>query len=239
MSRNKKMSLDEFHAFCQEDELQKECTRNAKLEAEKEAREERQLQLEKAAEDAFCGYSIPVAYDESLPIVEVPANIQLVAFNFALLSLFNIKSFSLCETITAFKIVFEPFFMNYILAPKNFQGYLKDKPSPLTQASIQEWIDDYSVSRQRVPFRLAHADECWRFLKYVSAETCLKSFAGVFPNWLSISTNGTLTWKISSDLLLDQTFPVYQWHGFFKAQEKKKEKKNAERQALLKIDDNF
>ena len=110
---------------------------------------------------------------------------------------------------------------------------MKDKP---TRAGIQEWIDDYDVSRHSVGHRLTHADECWRFLMYVSAETCLKSFAQIFPNWLSISKNGKLTWKITSEMFMKQTFPVYQWHGFFKAQEQKKEK---QKQELLQIEDDF
>jgi len=231
--KGKKMSLDAFQALCQKDELEKESLRKEQEEKDRKVEKERQLRLDKAAAEAFCGYSIPVAYDDSLPIVEVPADVQLIAFNFALLSLFNIKGFSMSETIAAFKEVFEPFYMNFILAPKNFQGYLKDKP---TRAGIQEWIDDYAVSRHSVRHRLAHADECWRFLMYVSAETCLKSFAQIFPNWLSISKNGKLTWKITSETFMKQTFPVYQWHGFFKAQEQKKEKR---KQELLQIEDDF
>jgi hypothetical protein len=223
-AKGTKMSWGDLQALGEEADAARRKTEQAKRTALAEAQKEKEAAEVEAAEEKRKGYKNEIVRDYSLPATEVPEGVQLVAFEFALLVLLNVDFF-ICRTVTAFKVLFQPFYLKYILAVNQFESCFSFKE----RVDIQEWIATYAVTRKSEKFRRSQYEDCWRFLIYVSAEACLKSIATVFPDWVSISETGDLTWNITPEILAGQQFPIYRWHGFHKHQAAKKAQAEARR----------
>lgn len=221
-AKGTKMSWGDLQALGEEADAARRKTEQAKRNALAEAQKEKEAAEAAAAEEKRKGYKNEIVRDYSLPATEVPEGVQQVAFEFALLVLLNVDVLT-CRTVTAFKALFQPFYMQYILAPNQFESCFKER------VNIQEWIATYAVTRKSEKFRRSQYEDCWRFLIYVSAEACLKSIATVFPDWVSISETGDLTWNITPEILAGQQFPIYRWHGFHKHKAAKEAQAEARR----------
>lgn len=192
-----------------------------------EAAEKKKISDEKKKQKEQ-GFEIAILRDYMTPPPELPLGVQVVAFEFAVLALLNLD-FSSCKTVAEFKFLFEPFYRNYITAPNNFEIYFKS--GLITLSTLEAWVQTYAVSRKDEKCKSISKDQCWRFLLYVSVDSCLKALQQVL-NWVTISPTNILIWNITPDFLKTYRLPMYVWNGYYKHERAKEFKKSQQRKEL-------
>jgi len=195
---------------------------------QKEADEQQKEADEKKRRDDFeqekidRGYDLDVPKDLEAKKVEVPFTTEVLALEFVILFLVNNKQALQCASTIAFNDLFEPFFWKYINAKRNFQRYLQG--TDLTKAGVKRWCKDYYATRARQGRRDAFREQCWRFLTYVNATTCLRAITkarGGFYAWVGTSADGALQWHLKPEELDAYTMPSFVYYGYFRDQEER------------------
>ena len=225
MSKKKKVtfSLNAFHKNLEDEDIAKQVEAmriQAKI-------QESELIWERNLKNANRGYKCDVSFDmiHIGPAIELPKGVQPIAFEFAVLAMHNIKSFDQCCTVTDFTKKFDAFFFAYIQAPKNFHDQLLMRPRPLNHGILQQYVRSYGLDRQKNPVKDKKSEECWRFLLYVSARSCLETISSATDvlNWVTILPDETLVWHILPNFTATYRHQTYTWHGYFKSLKQKKE----------------